>query len=226
MIKHGHYSNNKPSSTYVTWQSMRQRCGVTSGKENSEYVLNGIKVCERWKDSFENFIEDMGERPPGKTLDRKNNNGDYTPENCRWASYEEQAKNRNIPKKMKGCTSNHKSVFYSNIHGKWQATISNGRGIKSIYLGRYEDEDSAKESIIYHYGLEGKEPVAINSQRKYVGIYFDDRTANRCWYVDKRFKGGLIKKWGFSCQDAAFIFMFNELRRRGYENEPERLKLD
>jgi hypothetical protein len=72
---------------------MRARC-FTPGSTGYEYYGGrGITVCERW-DVFENFVEDMGERPPGMTLDRRDGNGDYEKGNCRWATKLEQVQNR------------------------------------------------------------------------------------------------------------------------------------
>jgi hypothetical protein len=72
---------------------MRDRCKNKNRKDYHRYGGRGIKVCKRWDSSFKNFLTDMGEPPTGYTLDRINNDGDYTPSNCKWATRKEQVYN-------------------------------------------------------------------------------------------------------------------------------------
>ena len=73
---------------------MIQRCVNPKSRYFSHYGGRGIKVCDRWRNSFEDFYADVGERPPGRTLDRIDNDGDYEPLNVRWATPTEQTRNR------------------------------------------------------------------------------------------------------------------------------------
>lgn len=73
---------------------MKQRCVDSNHASWPNYGERGISVCERWINNFQNFLDDMGEPDPGLTIERRNNDGDYEPANCRWATLKEQAQNK------------------------------------------------------------------------------------------------------------------------------------
>lgn len=93
LTKHGECKVSGKSPTYRSWASMVSRCTDPNVKEYKNYGGRGIRVCERWQD-FRNFKADMGARPPKTTLERKDTNGNYTPDNCCWADWHTQGNNR------------------------------------------------------------------------------------------------------------------------------------
>ena len=93
VTRHGHARVSGCSRAYAVWRNMRQRCERKTHPQFSSYGGRGIKVCERWQ-TFENFLADMGEPPAGLSLDRIDNNGNYEPDNCRWATKLQQMSNR------------------------------------------------------------------------------------------------------------------------------------
>lgn len=95
-FKPTHGYSHKKDRTYSTWCCMRHRCANPANDHWANYGGRGIRVTQRWlgKRGFQNFLKDMGPRPDGRTLDRKDVNGNYCKRNCRWATATEQAHNR------------------------------------------------------------------------------------------------------------------------------------
>jgi hypothetical protein len=113
-FKHGGWNK----SSYNTWRAMIRRCTNPNDKDYKRYGALGVKVCPQWSDYLQ-FAKDMGEPSGDETLDRINTYGDYTPENCRWASLPVQARNVRI---RANSESGHIGVHMRNK--KWYAEIT------------------------------------------------------------------------------------------------------
>jgi hypothetical protein len=131
---------------YLAWQSLNYRCNNPNNASFPDYGGRGISVCERWSD-FPNFLSDMGTRPsPLHSLDRIDNDGNYEPSNCRWATAQEQQRNKRISKNN---TSGVAGVVWNKRSGKWTAHLK-------VFLGSFHDKAEAiraREAAERDYGF-------------------------------------------------------------------------
>ena len=121
-LRHGYMKRGKESKTYRCWIGMIARCYNTKHAAYHNYGARGITVCDRWLTSFENFLADMGEMPQGMSLERKDNNLGYNPDNCCWATHLEQGNNKRT---------NRLVTYYGETH-----TISEWARILEIPINR------------------------------------------------------------------------------------------
>lgn len=109
--------------TYKVWRGMQDRCGNPKNPNYHRYGERGIRVCERWTQSFAAFFEDMGEKPEGMSLDRIDNDGNYEPSNCRWATRAEQQRNRSTCHNITIGGETKSLTEWCEIYGKKSSTV-------------------------------------------------------------------------------------------------------
>ena len=122
-ITHGHARRGNVTKTRQAWNHMKQRCYNPKDTGYKHYGGRGIQVCDRWLDSFENFLEDMGEVPYRLTLERVNNNGNYEPGNCKWTTQKRQQNNRRNNKIIEFNGKTHTMSEWADILGINSATL-------------------------------------------------------------------------------------------------------
>lgn len=146
ITKHGGWKK----SSYNTWRAMMRRCTNSNDKDYPKYGAKGIKVCRQWYDYLQ-FERDMGEPLGEETLDRIDPYGDYTPENCRWASLPVQARNIRLHSKSKTGYIGVSEVYA----GRWMAKVSKGK--KAFYSKVFATVEEAaaarKELERLHWGI-------------------------------------------------------------------------
>lgn len=119
---HGHSAGKiktgRSSPEYAAWSNAKERCYNRNNKRYKHYGARGIVMCDQWRNRFESFYEHMGPRPRGASLDRIDNDGNYEPGNCRWATNKEQSSNKRNSIKVKLASGNEVSLReFSIIHG-------------------------------------------------------------------------------------------------------------
>lgn len=142
-VKHG----MSGTTEYKAWQGMIRRCYEKSNDSYKWYGARGIVVCDRWRNSFEAFYADMGNKPKATmSLDRIDSNGNYEPSNCRWATATVQAANKREQGISITNTSGYKGVSYDKTRNKYKAYVTIG-GL-SVYIGRYGTAQEARAAVV------------------------------------------------------------------------------
>lgn len=146
---------------YRVWHGMKQRCLNPNGARFHRYGGRGISVCDRWRNSFENFFKDMGPRPDGLTLDRIDNDGDYKPGNCRWATRAQQQSNRSANHMVEAFgermnvtqwalrTGIKRNSIYNRLKSGWPAEIALSAPPNYAYQKRLRSRQPTRTPVIW-----------------------------------------------------------------------------
>lgn len=160
-FKHGHAGDNSKSATYVAWTHAKSRCYDPANKKYKHYGGRGITMCDRWLESFADFLADMGEKPRrGLTLERVNNSGNYEPGNCEWRTYTDQ--NNNLR--------SNRNLEYGGIKmsmAMWTRELKFPRNLIFWRLKKgWTVEDALSTPLVKHQSIRERHRSASKSQEK------------------------------------------------------------
>lgn len=146
---------------YRIWSGMKTRCYNPNVTHYEHYGGRGIKICDRWRNSFTNFYNDMGKAPTEyHSIDRRNSNGDYTPTNCRWATPQEQAINHNL---QKNNTSGYRGIVFNRNKGSWRVMLRDKTIGLRFYVGSFKTPEEAayvRDQVMLQY--HANKPIPLN----------------------------------------------------------------
>lgn len=131
---------------FGSYVAMKSRCYTKGNSVYKHYGGRGIKVCDRWLESFDNFLQDMGRKPDGMSLDRIDNDGDYEPGNCRWADKFIQRRNQRMSARN---TSGYVGVYWHKGDKHWSARIT--RDGKTRFLGYFDTPKEGHEAYMREF---------------------------------------------------------------------------
>jgi hypothetical protein len=149
-VTHGHAGSGSRSIEFETWCRIRQRCENPRNPGFKNYGARGIAVCDRWREDFQHFLDDVGYRPgPGFSLDRIDNERGYEPGNCRWATAKEQARNRRSSRFIVAHGQRKTVAEWSELTGVSPTTISRrlASGMtpeQAVASGKYSNHGNAE----------------------------------------------------------------------------------
>ena len=166
------------TSTYHIWASMKARCSNKNHQNYHRYGGRGVSVCKDWVNSFEQFFQDMGERPDGMSIDRIDVNGNYEPANCRWATANEQMRNTSVNRLITHNGETKTLVEWSELAGMSMQTLcarldrwgwsfedaiskpvnsTKGRSGEQNSMAKYTADTIAKVKAALASGMKGRE---------------------------------------------------------------------
>ena len=151
-FRHGHAAGGNTTREYKTWQSMMQRCYKPYAQQYDNYGARGISVCKRWH-QFKNFLADMGMKPTGMTLERKNVDGNYSPSNCKWASTVEQNRNKRDTRKVTYEGRNQSIAEWARESGIKEGTLGARLRRYGWDVERAFTTNNATERLVTHHGV-------------------------------------------------------------------------
>jgi hypothetical protein len=160
---------------YRLMSNMKTRCYNPNNEAYHRYGGRGIKICDRWLASFWNFVADMGPRPEGATIDRIDNDGDYTPENCRWATRKENANNTSTNRFITHNGETKTLAEWAELCGISQGTLKHrldvaGYTMEQALSTPLRDHLGRSEDMINHRGAK---PITFNGETHTQGVWAD-----------------------------------------------------